>query len=191
MCLGVYVCVLNLLILFGVLWASWFCDSLILENIWLLSNISSAPFFISSPLDIQLTLFDIVPQYHRCSFFLTLFSPCASVCKISIYIFSSLLILFHAVCGLLINPFKEYFISDIIFLFLEFLFDFKKLISIYLLKFSICLCILFTFSIRSFNKLIIAILKFLCDSFNIWFIYGPDSVYCFVSWKWVVFSCFL
>lgn len=51
--------------------------------------------------------------------------------------------------------------------------------SFYLLEIPICLCLLSTFSIRSFNLLTVGICKF-----HSWTIFESDFVFCFISWQW-------
>lgn len=103
---------------------------------------------------------------HYCSMALRciLFTPLLiSLCNwpwiISINLYSSSLILSYVVSSLLISLGKEFFISSI------YIFNFRNfylilfIISIILLKFSICECMAFTFSTKAYYTLIIVILK--------------------------------
>lgn len=100
-----------------------------------------------------------------------------------INLYSSFLILSFAVSSLLISLGKEFFISSI------YIFSFKNfylilfIVSIILLKFSICECMMFTFSTKACNTLITVILKSLFDNSNTWVILGSesDSVNCLLT----------
>lgn len=72
-----------------------------------------------------------------------------------------------------------FFISPALFILLYFLFPIIGYIS--LMKFPICLCMLFIFSSRNLNILITVILNYLLGSFNIlWLISESGSINCFV-----------
>ena len=112
---------------------------------------------------------------------LTFFSLCILGWEVSIYSSLSSLILSLAVLNPLMSPSKAFFISVPVLFIYSISFWFFLRIFISLLTLPICSCILSISSTRALNILIVVVLNFLPDNFNI----------CVISHTWVWFWCLL